>query len=81
MSIPTPRPLHPSLGAEICGLDLRETLSAEDRAAVAAALAEHIVLVFRDQTFTPAENIWRPVRSSASRWRSITASTTCRTSR
>ena len=55
MAIPTPRPLHPSLGAEICGLDLRETLSAEDRDAVAAALAEHIVLVFRDQDFTPAE--------------------------
>ena len=27
MTIPTPRPLHPSIGAEICGLDLRETLS------------------------------------------------------
>ena len=55
MTIPTPRPLHPSIGAEICGLDLRETLSANDRAAVAAALAEHLVLVFRDQEFTPAE--------------------------
>ncbi|MCY4501314.1 MAG: hypothetical protein OXE57_07115 [Alphaproteobacteria bacterium] len=45
MTIPTPRPLHPSLGAEICGLDLREPLSAEDREAVSAAIAEHIVLV------------------------------------
>ena len=45
MTIPTPRPLHPSLGAEICGLDLRETLSVEDREALAAALAEYIVLV------------------------------------
>ena len=45
MTIPTPRPLHPSLGAEIEGLDLREPLSAEDREAVSAALAEHIVLV------------------------------------
>ncbi len=55
MTIPTPRPLHPSLGAEVCGLDLRETLSVEDREALAAALAEHIVLVFRDQSFKPAE--------------------------
>ncbi len=45
MSIPTPKRLHPSLGAEIEGLDLREPLSAEDREAVSAALAEHIVLV------------------------------------
>ena len=45
MSIPTPKPLHPSLGAEIEGLDLRQELSAEDREAVSAAIAEHIVLV------------------------------------
>ncbi len=55
MTIPTPRLLHPSIGAEICGLDLREALSADTRTAVAAALAEHLVLVFRDQNFTPAE--------------------------
>ncbi len=55
MTIPSPKPLHPSLGAEIEGLDLRRTLSAADRQAVAAALAEHIVLVFRNQSFTPAE--------------------------
>ena len=55
MTVPAPTPLHPSLGAEIEGLDLRETLCAADREAVAALLAEHIVLVFRGQAFTPAE--------------------------
>ena len=55
MPIPTPQRLHPSIGAEIEGLDLKEALSAEDRQAIAAALARHLVLVFRDQRFTPPE--------------------------
>ncbi len=55
MGIPAPKRLHPSLGAEIDGLDLRRSLSPAAREAVAAALAEHLVLVFRNQAFTPGE--------------------------
>ena len=48
-------PLHPSLGAEIAGVDLARPLDAAMRAALARALAEHLVLVFRDQAFTPEQ--------------------------
>jgi taurine dioxygenase len=48
-------PLHPSLGAEISGLDLTQPIEPAAQAALGKALAEHLVLVFRDQRFTPAQ--------------------------
>jgi taurine dioxygenase len=48
-------PIHPSLGAEISGLDLKQPVDAATQAALDRALAEHLVLVFHDQSFTPAE--------------------------
>ena len=48
-------PLHPSLGAEVSGLDLHAPIDDDARAALGAALSEHLALVFRDQTFTEPE--------------------------
>lgn len=45
----TIRPMTPTIGAEIEGLDLRVPLDDEQRAVVQAALLEHIVLLFRGQ--------------------------------
>lgn len=53
----TLRPLSPVLGAEVRGLDLRETLPATMLTAIRSALSEHLVLVFRDQILTPAQQI------------------------
>ncbi len=43
------RPLHPHIGAEVTGVDLRENLAAEDFAAIDAAFNRHAVLVFPAQ--------------------------------
>ena len=51
----TVKKLHPSLGAEVSGVDLHAPADEETKAALSAALAEHLVLVLRDQSFTPAE--------------------------
>ena len=48
-------PLHPSLGAEVSGVDLNAPVDAAARAALARALGEHLVLVFREQAFTPSQ--------------------------
>lgn len=48
-------PLHPSLGAEIAGVDLGKPIDAPIRQALTHALADHLALVFRDQTLTPAQ--------------------------
>jgi taurine dioxygenase len=48
-------PLHPSLGAEVAGVDLSAPLPAETREALTRALAEHLALVFHDQSLTPAQ--------------------------
>jgi taurine dioxygenase len=42
-------PLTPRIGAEISGLDLRAPLGADQIAALKQALADHLVLFFRDQ--------------------------------
>src|SRR5437660_9449592 len=47
--------LHPSLGAEVAGVDLNAPVDAPLRAALQRALGEHLVLVFRDQAFTPPQ--------------------------
>ena len=48
-------PLHPALGAEIGGVDLSKPIDAPTRQALSHALADHLALVFRDQTLTPAQ--------------------------
>src|SRR5262249_18983936 len=48
-------PLHPSLGAEVGGMDLGRPIDAPTRQALSHALADHLALVFRDQTLTPAQ--------------------------
>jgi taurine dioxygenase len=45
--------LKPSIGAEVSGIDLARPLDVATRAALSAALAEHLALVFHDQTLTP----------------------------
>src|SRR5689334_10252414 len=47
------RRLHPSLGAEVADLDLAAPIGAATRQALSRALAEHLALVFRDQSLTP----------------------------
>src|SRR5262249_8023696 len=47
--------LHPSLGAEVAGIDLSLPIDAPTREALSRALADHLALVFRDQTLTPAK--------------------------
>jgi taurine dioxygenase len=47
--------LHPSLGAEIANVDLSRPIDAPTRESLSRALAEHLALVFRDQTLTPAQ--------------------------
>jgi taurine dioxygenase len=48
-------PLHPSIGAEVSGVDLSRRLDADTRSAIATALGEHLALVFHDQSFTPEQ--------------------------
>jgi taurine dioxygenase len=46
-------PLHPTIGAEIIGLDLRDPPSDAQLAQIVAAWARHAVIVFRDQSLEP----------------------------
>jgi alpha-ketoglutarate-dependent taurine dioxygenase len=47
-------PLHPALGAEVSGIDMSAPMDEATRDALGRALAEHLALVFRDQSLTPA---------------------------
>jgi taurine dioxygenase len=47
--------LHPSLGAEVAGVDLGKPIDETTREALERALADHLALVFRDQSLTPAQ--------------------------
>jgi len=65
MSALTVTPLHPALGAEVAGVDLSRPLDPAVREALVRALADHLALVFRDQTLTPAQyldavSVWGP---------------------
>ena len=53
----TVRPLHPCLGAEVTGIDLRAPVSAEDFAAIDAAFNRHAVLVFPRQPITDDQQV------------------------
>ena len=44
------RPLAPTIGAEVRGIDLSQDLSAEQEADIRRALGEHLVLAFRGQS-------------------------------
>jgi taurine dioxygenase len=48
-------PVHPSLGAEVAGVDLSQSLDEPARHTLTQALAEHLALVFHDQSLTPAQ--------------------------
>jgi taurine dioxygenase len=49
------RALHPSLGAEVEGVDLGQPLDGPTQRALSRALADHLALVFREQALTPAQ--------------------------
>ena len=51
------RPLHPSFGAEVVGVDLARELDAETVAAIEAAWTRHSILLFRDVRMTPAQHV------------------------
>ena len=46
------RPLHPMIGGEVSGVDLRNSLTAEDVAAIEAGMDEYAVLIFHNQDIT-----------------------------
>ncbi|MFT7653269.1 MAG: taurine dioxygenase [Limisphaerales bacterium] len=50
-------PLTPNIGAEVVGVDMAQTMSADQTAELRAGLVEHKVLFFRDQTVTQAEHV------------------------
>ena len=55
-------PLTPRIGAEVAALDLRRDLNDRQIEGLKAALAEHLVLFFRDQVQVPesaAQLLWR----------------------
>ncbi|MSP01861.1 MAG: TauD/TfdA family dioxygenase [Acetobacteraceae bacterium] len=53
----TVRPLHDLFAAEIGGVDLTRALAVEEVSAIEAAIAEHAVLVFRDQRITDEQQL------------------------
>jgi len=70
-------PLHPSLGAEVTGIELSTPVDEPTRHALTRALADHLALVFYDQSLTPAQYL-SAASGSGRRWSSTTHSTTCR---
>ncbi len=48
----TVTPLQPGLGAEVSGVDLSQSLDTATKDALSRALAEHLALVFHDQSLT-----------------------------
>jgi alpha-ketoglutarate-dependent taurine dioxygenase len=50
MAPPRLTPLHPSLGAEVAGVDLGKPIDEATRQALSRALADHLALVFHDQS-------------------------------
>ncbi len=51
------RPLHPTIGAEVEGIDMRRPLTADEVAAVEAGMDRHAVLVFHDQDITDEQQV------------------------
>ena len=48
-------PLHPTVGAEVAGVDLGAPFDEHTRQALTRALADHLALVFHDQSLTPTQ--------------------------
>jgi taurine dioxygenase len=48
-------PIHPSLGAEVAGVDLSAPIDGPTRHILSQALADHLALVFHDQALTPTQ--------------------------
>src|SRR5438105_12518752 len=48
-------PLPPAIGAEISGIDLSQPVDSATREKLSLALAEHLALVFHDQSLTPEQ--------------------------
>jgi taurine dioxygenase len=48
-------PVSPAIGALVEGIDLRQALDDDQRAAIEAALLDHQVLFFREQPLSPAQ--------------------------
>ena len=51
----TVTPMSPACGAEISGIDLRKSLADDDILAIRKAWLDHLVIVFRGQDLTPAD--------------------------
>jgi alpha-ketoglutarate-dependent 2,4-dichlorophenoxyacetate dioxygenase len=51
------RPLHPLLGGEVEGIDLRRPLGAGEVAAIEAGMDRHAVLVFHDQPLSDEQQV------------------------
>lgn len=51
------RPLTTVIGAEIHGVDLSQPLSPDTRKSIDQALLDHMVIFFRDQDITPAQQL------------------------
>jgi len=51
------RPIHPSFGAEVVGVDLSRDLDDATVAAVLDAWTRHSILLFRDVRMTPAQHV------------------------
>jgi taurine dioxygenase len=49
------QPLNDALGVEVTGIDLSLPISTKDKAAMEQALIDHLVLVVRDQSYSPAQ--------------------------
>ena len=50
-------PLHPSIGAEIKGVDLTKPVDKETQARIRKAFEDHVVVVFRGQDLTDADHV------------------------
>ena len=50
-------PLHPTIGAEIDGVDLREAIDDDTRDQIRAAVLKHKVVFFRDQPITRRQHL------------------------
>src|SRR5678816_2417019 len=55
--MPSAHPIADALGAEIAGIDLARPLGEDEIAWLKAALVEHQVIFFRDQTISPADQL------------------------
>src|SRR5215831_11878532 len=51
------RPIHPVIGGEVSGLDLRRPLASADAAAIHAGMDRYAVLVFHDQDITDDQQL------------------------